>query len=281
MKGHHGAQLHGATAYETPFGPWWRTRCMYRHRCRSSAAATGETGSRRCHRSRARSRSGRVAHGAGQSPSEELSQGAGAFEVMVDILPAGVPRTARLCKLVSVFLQLAHGCATQRQNHERTDTVPLRPGARDRPAGGARSRGRRVPIEGVLLLIALLAQWRPDDEDPKPLFLVDGTTRPTRLDNTIHTPHEPPLDFQRKRSGEDRRARRTRGTRPRRALREQRGWLRGRQGVPLTLLTQEPRDGGCPQRSTGRRARAHNGPANDVRVSPADGSAGATPGEEV
>ena len=30
MKGHHGAQLLGATAYESSFGPWWRTRCTYR-----------------------------------------------------------------------------------------------------------------------------------------------------------------------------------------------------------------------------------------------------------
>ena len=70
---------------------------------------------------------------------------------------------------------------------KRTVTVPLRPGARDRPAGGARSRGRRVPIEGVLLLIALLARWRPDDEDRKQLLFVDGTTRPTRPDPMIHT----------------------------------------------------------------------------------------------
>ena len=59
------------------------------------------------------------------------------------------------------------GCATQRQNHESADTVYLRPGAWDHSAGGAHSRGRRVPSEGVLLLIALLARWPPDDEDRK------------------------------------------------------------------------------------------------------------------
>ena len=37
-------------------------------------------------------------------------------------------------------------------------------------------------MEGVLLLIALLARWRPDDENRKQL-LVDGTTRPTRADH--------------------------------------------------------------------------------------------------
>ena len=157
------------------------------------------------------------------------------------------------------------GCATQRQNPERTATVPLRP--RDRPAGGARSRGRRVPIEGVLLLIARLARWRSDDEDWKQLLLVDGTTRPTRQDPVVHTPHEPPLDFQCKRSGEDRRSRRTRGTFPRRALRGQRGWRRGRQGIPLTLLTQEPGDGGCPHRSTGRRARKQESHSVAITVS--------------
>ena len=44
---------------------------------------------------------------------------------------------------------------------------------RRRPGG----RGRRVPVQGVLLLIA---RWRPDDEDRKQLLFVDGTTRPTR-----------------------------------------------------------------------------------------------------
>ena len=53
--------------------------------------------------------------------------------------------------------------------------VPLRPGARERPAAGARSRGRRVPIEGVLLLIALLARWRADDQDWKQLLLTHET----------------------------------------------------------------------------------------------------------
>ena len=38
-------------------------------------------------------------------------------------------------------------------------------------------------------------------------------------------------------------------------LRGQRGRRPGRQGIPLSLHTQEPRDGGCPQKSTRRRAR--------------------------
>ena len=167
MEFHHGAHLLSASAHETPFGPLWRT----------SACA------------------------------DPLPF---AIELIADILPAGVPRIARLCRLVGV-LQLAYGrlpsepharpgvqgrCATQRQNHERTVTVPLRPGARDRPAGGARSRGRRVPIEGVLLLIVHLAHRRPDDDDRKKQLVVDGTTLPTRPDPVIHTPHESPLDCQ-------------------------------------------------------------------------------------
>ena len=62
----------------------------------------------------------------------------------------------------------------------------------------------------------------------------------------IHTSREPPLDLQRKTSGEDQRAL---------TLWRRHGRRRGRQGIPLTLHTQETRDEGCPQSSTGRRAR--------------------------
>ena len=75
---------------------------------------------------------------------KKLPQGAGAIERMVDIFPSGIPRFARLCRLVDVQ-QLAYGrlpkkprarpggpklgvqsdCATQRQNHEGTVAVPL------------------------------------------------------------------------------------------------------------------------------------------------------------
>ena len=93
--------------------------------------------------------------------------------------------------------------------------------------------------------------------------------------------------FIEKTSGEDRCVRMTRGTRLRRVLRGQRGWRRGRQRIPLTLLTQEPRNGGCPQRSTGRRARRQESRgvaitvSNDVCVSPTDEGAGAAPVDEV
>ena len=41
-----------------------------------------------------------------------------------------------------------------------------------RPSG----RGRRVPVQGVLLLVALLPRRRPDDEDREQLLCVDGAT---------------------------------------------------------------------------------------------------------
>ena len=141
---------------------------------------------------------------------KKLPQGAGAIELMVHILPAGVPHIARLRKLLDILQQAYRGLpsnpharpgaqcssATQRQNHETTVSVPLRPGAGDHCAGGARSRGRRVPKKGVLLLVALLPRWRPDDEDQKQPLFVDGTTRPARLDPVSHPPYEPPLAFQ-------------------------------------------------------------------------------------
>ena len=190
---------------------------------------------------------------------------------MVDIHP----RRKYLASHFALVLQLSRGrlpskpqceagksrAAAPRKGRttKSTVTVPLRPGAQNRPAGGARSRGRRVPIEGVLLLIALLAQLAPRRRGSgSSCFLWTGQTDPTRPDPMIHSPHAPPLYFQwKRRSGEDRRARRTRGTRPRRALRGQRGWRRG-QGIPLTLLTQEPRDGGCPRDDVraGKRAGA-------------------------
>ena len=138
-----------------------------------------------------RSWSGLVAHGVGRLPSGEAPSGAGAIDLTADILPTRIPRIARLRGLVDEMklaygrhtsksharLGVQGGRATQRQNHESTVAVPLWPGARVRSVGGTRSRGGRVPVEGVLLLITLLARWRPDDEDSKLLLLlVDGTT---------------------------------------------------------------------------------------------------------
>ena len=53
---------------------------------------------------------------------------------------------------------------------------------RRRPGG----RGRRDPVQGMLLLVALLPRKRPDDEDREQLLFVDGATRPTRRTPVIH-----------------------------------------------------------------------------------------------
>ena len=63
---------------------------------------------------------------------------------------------------------------------------------RRRPCG----RGRRFPIEGMLLLVALLPLRRPDDEDQERLPLADGATRLTGSNPVSHRLHEPPFDFQ-------------------------------------------------------------------------------------
>ena len=56
------------------------------------------------------------------------------------------------------------------------------------------------------------------------------------------------------------------------------GGAAGGKGYLIPFLRRRPRDGGCPQRSTGRRC---NSLANDVRVSPTDEGAGAVLEQEV
>ena len=65
---------------------------------------------------------------------KKLSQDAGAIELMVDILPAGVPRFARLCRLVGI-LQLAYG------------RLPSKPYART----AAPRNGRTVEVPSLCL----------------------------------------------------------------------------------------------------------------------------------
>ena len=94
----------------------------------------------------------------------------------------------------------------------------------------------------------------------------------------IHTPHEPPLEFQRKRNGEDRRAWRTRGTTrvaPRAARDTSYPSYAGAQRRRMSTKVH----GTTPAwaREPGRR---DNGLANDVRVLPTDEGAGAASGEE-
>ena len=50
-----------------------------------------------------------------------------------------------------------------------------------------RGRGRRVPVQGVLLLVALLPRRRQDDEEREQLLFVDGAIRLTKAE-----PCEPP-----------------------------------------------------------------------------------------
>ena len=68
-----------------------------------------------------------------------------------------------------------------------------------------------VPVQGVLLLAALLPRRRPDDEDREHLLFVDGTPRFTGPNPVSHPPHEPPFDLQRKGSGGGGRTRGGRG----------------------------------------------------------------------
>ena len=136
------AQLLRATAHETPFGPV----VAHQVQPRVKRAADGVTEA-----VLALGRAG-VAHGAGQSPSEEA-------------------RIARVCRLVGV-LQLA---------------------------GGARSRGRRVPIEGVLLFGCASCAVAPRRRGPEaavscgrdnPTNETDGkeARRPARREDQRNTP---------------------------------------------------------------------------------------------
>ena len=63
---------------------------------------------------------------------------------------------------------------------------------RRRPGG----RGRRDPVQGVLLLVALLPRRRPDDEDREQMLFVDGATRLAGPNPVSHSPYEPPFDLQ-------------------------------------------------------------------------------------
>ena len=62
-----------------------------------------------------------------------------------------------------------------------------------RPRATCSRSGRVAP--GLLLLIALLAPWRPDDEDIERLPLADGATRLARSNPKSQPTHEPPVDL--------------------------------------------------------------------------------------
>ena len=154
---------------------------------------------------------------------------------MVDVLPAGVPRIACLayrrlpCKS-HARLGVQGGCATQRQNHEGTVAFDLVPGF---------APPEELAAEAVLLLITLLARWRPDDEDRERLLLVDNPT---------YDPHASRASAQTSTKKKRRR--------PVHAA-DQRS----------TSTSKEPRDGGCPRRSSGRRALWQESPRAAITVS--------------
>ena len=119
-------------------------------------------------------------------------------------------------------------CSTRRgrREHQRRSQVVVvvceANSLSDAPGG----RGRRVPVQGVLFLVALLPRRRPDDENLEQLLLAGGATRLTGSNPVTHPDHEPPFDLQRKGSGGGGRTRRTRRARPRRAVRRRRRWHR-------------------------------------------------------
>ena len=130
---------------------------------------------------------------------------------------------------------------------------------------------------------SFLARWRPDDEDRKQLLLVDGTTRPTRPDPTIHTPHEPPKKKRRRAARAD----------------DQTNTPTSSTSGATRVAPRAVRDTSHPSYAGAQRrrmstnvhgttcaqarepARRDDGLANDVRVSPTDEGASAAPREEM
>ena len=120
-------------------GPCWRTRCMYRHplplfqlQPRAKRAADGVTKTvRALGRAEMHTEWGNLL-------LKKLSQGAGAIELMVDILPVGVPRIARHCRFVGV-LQLARG------------RLPSKPHARRGSRAAAPRNGRTTKVPSLCL----------------------------------------------------------------------------------------------------------------------------------
>ena len=210
MNGHHGAQLPSPGAYETLLWP------VVAHQVQEETALAALQLQPRAKRAADGVTEAVCGVGRAQSHTEldnlflkKLSQGAGAIELMVDVLPAGVPRIARLCRLVCGLPSKEHArpgpgrlrhataeprryrrCASLTRSpvspppEELAAEVPeplrihcgvvLHP-ARHRESHEVNSRrpggrGRPVPVKDVLLLVALLPWRRPDDEDGEQLL---------------------------------------------------------------------------------------------------------------
>ena len=237
-KGHHGAQLLSASAHETPFGPVVAHQVLVQTplavlqlQSQAKLSADGAPESvRALGRAELHTQYGNLLLRA-QSNSWWTSSLPG---YLASHVSAG--SWASCSWLTDVFLPslmrgqgVQGGCATQRQNHESTVTVPLQP--RVRGSSRRRSsqpsstrRGRREhqrPFQVVVVGEVKLAVGRSEEETRRPspvsgraapdcascavaprrrgpeqLLVVDGAARPTRPDPMIHTPHEPPLDFQ-------------------------------------------------------------------------------------
>ena len=155
-----------------------------------------------------------------------------------------------------------------RREHQRRFQVvgevnSLSDAPRRRPGG----RGRRDPVQGMLLLVALLPRRPPDDEDREQLLFVDGVTRLTGPNPVSHPPREPPFDLQRKGSGGGGRRRGTRRARPRRAVAQRR-----------QMSVKAHRTTGAQTTEPGH----HNGEfVKDVRVSPVGGGVGVVEEDEL
>ena len=169
-----------------------------------------------------------------------------------------------------------------KRTFQASSEVDCRGAPRRRPGG----RGRRVPVQGVLLLVALLPRRRPDDEERDRLLSVGGATRLTGPNPVSHPPHEPPFDLQRKGSGGGRSTRETRRPGPRRAV----------QGA-TQVAPRTARDISDPSRARAQRRQMsvkahrttgaqttepeHHSGVNDVRASPIDEGVGVVEEDEL
>ena len=157
-----------------------------------------------------------------------------------------LPRVKRRSKRASMSVR-GSTWRGRRQHPRRFQVVvvgeanSLSDAPRRRPGG----RGRCVPVQGVLLLAALLPRRRPDDEDREQLLLVDGATRLAGPNPVSHPPHEPPFDRQREGSGGGGRTRGGRGGRVHVELSaDDAGGTANREGRPRPFLRKSPETAG-------------------------------------
>ena len=191
MKDHHGAQLLNANAYETPSGPAVARQvrvetslAVLQLQPRAKRAADGVTEAvRGLGRTGLHTEQGKIL-------LKELPQSAGAIELMLDSSLTGYLASHvsagswtscnRLTDVFLLNLMRGRGSRAAAPRNGRTTKVPslclFDPVPGIAPQEELAVEAERVPVEGVLLLIVLLARWRPDDEDRERLPLADGAT---------------------------------------------------------------------------------------------------------